>query len=163
MCEKSIVVLVITIILSISVTAHIAFNGGADDKHEYVYSLIQEEYGIVLTERDVVNITYEPIYSRDFACVAAIKLSDDYAISLGEFIRNDVSWILASNAGETIDKYIEPSLSSFKNLSALKDCCMEDDSYIKLIIYEEDLPYEQEFSILVVSISKAELFYFTVK
>lgn len=156
-------VLAIAVILGASVTAYTTLNEKGDDNLEYVYSLIQEEYGIELTESNVVNATYEPIFSRDFACVVSIELSDEYAHSLEEYIRDDASWILACKAEETIDKYVEPSLSSFENLPALRNCCMEDDSYIKLIVYEEALPYVQKFSILVVNASDDELFYFTVK
>lgn len=157
--RKIISALVIAVVLGVSVTACTTL----DEKLEYVYSLIQEEYGIELTENNVVNATYEDKSSRDFACVVSIELSDEYAHSLEEYIRNDASWLLACKAKETIDKYAEPLLSSFENLSALKNCCMEDDSYIKLIVYEEALPYVKEFSILVVNTSNAELFYFLVK
>lgn len=161
--RKIIAVLGATVILAISVTVYTALSGKTADNHEYVYSIIQEEYGIELTENDVISITYEPIYSRDFACVAAMKLSDEYALSLEEFIRADETWLPACNAEEIVDKYIEPSLSSFENLSALKDCFMADNSYIKLIVFEESLPYVQDFSVLVVNTSSTEMFYFTVK
>jgi len=155
--------LVIVVLLCASATAYIAFNRKADNNLEYVYSLIQEEYGFEFTECDVVDTAYEPKYSRDFACVASIKLSDEYAHVLEEYIRDDASWLPACRAEEIIAKYIEPSLSSFENLSALRSCCMRNDSYIKLIVYEEELPYVQKFSILVVNTSDTELFYFTVK
>ena len=155
--------LAIVVLLCTSATVYITLNGKADNNLEYVYSLIQEEYGIELTESDGVDTAYEPKYSRDFACVATIKLSDEYAHVLEEYIRDDASWLPTSGAEEIIAKYIEPSLSSFENLSALRSCCMRNDSYIKLIVFEEELPYVQKFSILVVNTSDTELFYFTVK
>ncbi len=155
--------LVIVILLYASATAYITLNGKTDNNPEYVYSLIQEEYGIELTEYDVVDMAYEPKYSRDFACVASMELSDEYAHILEEYIRDDASWLPTCKAEEIIDKYIEPSLSTFENLSDLKNCCAKNDSYIKLIIYEEKLPYVQKFSILVINTSDDELFYFTVK
>lgn len=155
--------LVIAVIVCVAVTAYTTLNGKADDNLEYVYSMIQEEYGIALTESNVLNTTYEPKYSRDFACVASIKLSDEYAYSLEECIQSDASWLPTCKAEEIIDKYIEPSLSSFENLPALRDYCAKNGSYIKLIVHEEELPYVQKFSILVVNTSDDELFYFTVK
>lgn len=150
-------------LICVSFALYIAKNVETVDSLEYVYALLQEEYGIELTESTVVDIRYEPHYSRDYACVVSAKLKEEYAQVLDESIQYDASWCLARKAKEIIDTYIEPSLSSFENLSDMKDCCMEDGSYIKLIAQEEELPYVRKFSILVINAPKAELFYFKVK
>ena len=155
--------LVIVMLLCASAAAYITLNGKPENNYEYLYSLIQEEYGIELTKCDVIDTVYEPKYSRDFACVASIKLSDEYTHVLEQYIRDDASWLSTCSAEEIIAKYIDPALSSFENISTLRSCCMRNDSYIKPIVYKENLPYDQEFSILVVNTSDAELFYFTWK
>lgn len=150
-------------LIGVVFTLYITQNVETVDSLEYVHSLVQEEYGIELTESTVVDIIYEPHYSRDYACVVSAKLREEYAQIFEESIQYDASWCLARNAQEIIDTYIEPSLSSFENLSDMKDCCMEDGSYIKLIVQEEELPYVCKFSVLVINVPKAELFYFKVK
>ncbi len=153
----------VIVVLLCTAAAYITLNGKVDIKPKYVYSLIQEEYGIGLTECDVVDMAQEPKYSRDYACVASIELSDEYAHVLETYIQGDASWIPTCRAEEIIAEYTEYYISAFENLSALRSCCMKNDSYIKLIVFEERLPYIRKFSILVVNTSDTELFYFTWK
>lgn len=107
----------------------------------------------------VASVECEPYYSRDYACVAAMKLTEEYAQALGETVQNDASWVRTRKSKELIDEYIEPCLSSFEKLADLKRCCTEEDSYMKLIIHDE---HAKEFSVLVLNAPKAELFYFTL-
>ena len=153
--------LVIGVLLCASLRACITSDRNPNNKYEYLYKLIKEDYGIELTEYNVVDTVYEPHISRDFDCVASIKLSDEYAHVLKENIRDDASWLPACRAEDIITEYIDPFLNGYENLEALRDCYMKDDSYIKLTVFEDKRPYSIEFSVIVVNISDAELFYFT--
>ena len=129
---------------------------------EYVCSLLQQEYDLDLTTSDVLSMNYEPKYSRDYACVAEIQLSDEYTSHLSAFIDDDVSWLRGGNTDKIIETYIDPSLSYFDNLPALRNCCTQENSFTKLLIHDNDLP-ELKFSLAVFNADNATLFFFTVK
>lgn len=67
------------------------------------------------------------------------------------------------NARKIIDTYIEPSLSSFKNLNKMVKCLTSNTTYVKQIIQKENLPYESEFTIAAINTDKGELYFFTVR
>lgn len=147
------------LILCGGIVMYVALTGESGDRGQALYSLIQKEFNIELTDSVVASVECEPYYSRDYACVAAMKLTDEYAQTLGEAVQNDASWVRTRKSKELIDEYIEPCLSSFEKLADLKRCCTEEDSYMKLIVHDERT---KEFSVLVLNASKTELLYFTV-
>lgn len=152
-------VLAAVLILCGGIVMYVALTGESGDRVQALYSRIQKEYDIELTDSVIASVEYEPYYSRDYACVAAMKLTEEYAQTLGETVQNDASWIRTRKSKGLIDEYIEPCLSSFEKLADLKQCCTEEDSYMKLIIHDE---HAKEFSVLVLNAPKAELFYFTL-
>lgn len=61
---------------------YVALTGESGDRVQALYSRIQKEYGIELTDSVVASVECEPYYSRDYACVAAMKLTEEYAQAL---------------------------------------------------------------------------------
>ena len=130
---------------------------------EYFCSLISQTHNIYLELSDIDSISYENIKSRDYASVVSARLSDKCAARLENTIRTDTSWVQAKNATDIIATYIIPSLSSFGSLFNVQKCCMRDGTYIKLIVQEDNRPFELEFSMAILNTENAELYYFIVK
>lgn len=75
-------VLAAVLILCGGIVIYVALTGESGDRVQALYSRIQKEYGIELTDSVVASVECEPYYSRDYACVAAMKLTEEYAQAL---------------------------------------------------------------------------------
>ena len=136
------IVVMIFVLFTISVigyvTIFIAINDTEAQSLQYVLSLIKEEVGLELSEEEIIITICEPKYSRDYACFASFQLSIEYTNYLKEMIDQDTTWIPSQkNARKIIDTYIEPSLSSFKNLNEMVKCLTSNTTYVKQIIQKE--------------------------
>lgn len=133
-------------------------NVNVEKQHQYSCKLIEKEYNILLDPGEIIS--YKCSYSRDYACAIAFRLTDSHNLKLKEMILKDEDWIKAKTNDDIVNTYIAYFISFDEILSDMKKLCDNDDTYVKVIVWENN-EYVNRFSIMAVNIQQGMLYYFT--
>ena len=151
-----ITILIIIISIMFFVMASMFSEPNIEDRYQYACKLIEKEYNILLEPEEIVS--FKDAISRDYACAVAFRLTDSHKLDLREMILKDETWIKANY--DIVNTYIMNFVSFDEILLDIKELCDDSDTYIKVIVWENNM-YVNRFSIMAVNIRQDELYYFT--
>ena len=150
--------IIIFVVVAFLLMIHMLLQPNMEKRYQYSCKLIEKEYNISLDPNEIIS--YKCSSSRDYACAIAFRLTDSHNLELKEMILKDEDWIKAKTNDDIVNTYIAYFVSFDEILSDMKKLCDNDDTYVKVIVWENNA-YVNRFSIMVVNIQQSVLYYFT--